>query len=139
MFKIIFQQIIFSFFVAGGCYIFFGFDGFMTAILVAFAVIFPNFLFALKLNVLSKRSILEASFRKNDKNLVESSPQKVLTFFLGEFLKIIFTGLLLFLLFKLYENMVPQCFAISLIANLQSILIAAFVSKSSHKKQIENK
>ena len=64
MFKIIFQQIIFSFLIAVGCYIFFGVDGFLTAILVAFAVILPNFLFALKLNLLSKRSILLANSKK---------------------------------------------------------------------------
>lgn len=130
MFKIIFQQIIFSFLIAGGCYIFFGVDGFLTAILVAFAVILPNFLFALKLNLLSKRSILLANSKKNNENLVENSSQKVLTFFFGEFLKIVFTGLLLFLIFKLYKNMVPLCFAISLIANLQSILIAALLMKN---------
>ncbi|MGN1035254.1 MAG: ATP synthase subunit I [Rhodocyclaceae bacterium] len=130
MFKIIFQQIIFSFLIAVGCYIFFGVDGFLTAILVAFAVILPNFLFALKLNLLSKRSILLANSKKNNENLVENSSQKVLTFFFGEFLKIVFTGLLLFLIFKLYKNMVPLCFAISLIANLQSILIAALLMKN---------
>lgn len=127
MFKIIFQQIIFSFIVAAACYIFSGFDGFMTAILVAFAVILPNFLFALKLNLLSKRSILASE------QSATQSTQNVLTFFFGEFLKIIFTALLLFLVFKLYKNLVPICFAVSLIANLQSILIAAFLIKNSKK------
>lgn len=127
MFKIIFQQIIFSFIVTGGCYIFFDIPGFLTAIFVAFAVIFPNFLFALKLDLLSKRSILltEQSAMK--------STQNVLTFFFGEFLKIIFTGLLLFLVFKLYADLVPICFAVSLIANLQSILVAAFLVKGVKK------